>query len=71
MGAAMIFACDFPGCHVTERQDKRESGKLSLSNWMIFEAAWLSYERFAFCPEHGKAIRHQHDANQEAWHAIP
>lgn len=65
MGQTVILLCDFPGCDAIERITCG-TGKAQPTAWMIFEAPWLSYERFCFCPLHRKLIEQKHNENADA-----
>lgn len=47
------FTCHFPGCCVQSEGRNSE--------WLFLEAPSLSYDHYAFCPEHGEALKAKHD----------
>lgn len=69
MGMVVLHACDFPGCHVVEELWQGTGKSLQVLGWMTFEAPWMCYERFSFCPAHKKAIEAKHRENKERFHA--
>lgn len=66
MGPAIVCVCDFPGCDVHEKRTASTGQRFEPTTWMVFEAPWLCYERFCFCPTHREQIEAQHAANAEA-----